>query len=498
MQRRTLLATGAVLLVAGGFLAVRSVISRQAGQAVDQGIDQFLATLPPGYAVRHGAVSANPITSALTLHDVVVTHDGAALATAETVTVSGADQQALHDVFDPAGYPNGKPAWTGRRLLIADASADNLHLVMQGQPPDDLAIRSASLHRLSGRPFMMPPTPENRARPQFWADAALALSVDTLRERDVDVTSPAPSHNAFRIGSSAVSDYDGGKMGSLAIKDVVLDGDGKPRGSPFHMAAAALDLKNLDVRGALEGVRQSGQADRGQLGKAAYDSGDLSGLAIDIANGPAVTMHDLHASQAQSDAGPSSGQAWMHGLTLALGQTAVPPGNAAALAAFGMKALTFDIDATTSMDGGNKAGEVREDIVLHDLAALHVQGNFSGYDKALASPSQPLAAILAATIDHASVVYDDHGLTGRLLAVAAAQTHTTPDIVRAQLAMPVISLALMVPDQQDASDQLTNFLNHPGTLTITMAPPQKVTLGEVAGAPLPERAHLLGVHVTSK
>ena len=497
MQRRALLATAAILLVAVGFVAVRSVVSRQAGQAVDQNVNAFVATLPPGYAVRHGAVSANPITSALTLHDVVVTKNGATLGTAGTVTVSGADQQALHDVFDPAGYPNGKPAWTGRRLLIADASADNVHLTLP-ERSGDLTIRSVSLHRLSGRPFMAPPTPENRARPEFLADAALALAVDTLQEHDLAVASQAGRHDTFKVGSTAVSDYDGGKTGSLAIKDMSLDADDKPQGRSVHVAASAFDLKALDMRAALEAVRQMGHAESGQFGKTGYDSGDLSGVAISVEGGPQITLHDAHASQALSDKAPSSGQVWAHGLTLALGQTPVLPSYAAALTAFGMKALTLDIDAATRMNPGGRTGEVREDIVLHDLATLHLQGAFSGYDKARASPAQPLAAILATTIDHASVVYEDHSLVGRLIGVAAAQSHTSPEIVRAQLAMPVVSLGMMIPDQQDAADQLTNFLNHPGTLTITMTPPQHTTVADIAAAPLPARAHLLGVHITAR
>ena len=497
MQRRTLLATAAVLLACVGFVAVRSVVSRQAGQAVDQNLDAFVATLPPGYAVRHGTVSANPITSALTLRDVVVTKDGAMLGTADSVTVSGADQQALHDVFDRAGYPDGKPAWTGRRLLIADASADNVHLVLPDSR-DDLTIRSVSLHRLSGRPFMVPPTPENRVKPEFLADAALAFSVDTLQEHDLAAASQAGGHDLFKVGSTAVSDYDGGKTGSLAIKELSLDADGEPQGRKVHIAAAAFDLKALDVRAALEAVRQTGQAKSGQFGKTGYDSGDLSGVAVSVAGGPQITLHDAHASQALPDTGPSAGQGWAHGLTLALGQTPVLPGYAAALTAFGMKALTLDIDAATRMNPGSRTGEVREDIVLHDLATLHVQGAFSGYDRARASPAQPLAAILATTIDHASVVYEDHSLTGRLIGVAAAQSHTSPEIVRAQMAMPVVSLGMMIPDQQDAADQLTNFLNHPGTLTITMAPPRHTTVADVAAAPLTARAHLLGVHITAQ
>ena len=54
---------------------------------------------------------------------------------------------------------------------------------------------------------------------------------------------------------------------------------------------------------------------------------------------------------------------------------------------------------------------------------------------------------------------------------------------------------MMVPNQPDAADQLTSFLNHPGTLTITMIPPQKTTLAQIALAPVPARAQMLGFHI---
>jgi hypothetical protein len=76
--------------------------------------------------------------------------------------------------------------------------------------------------------------------------------------------------------------------------------------------------------------------------------------------------------------------------------------------------------------------------------------------------------------------------------------HSTPDAVRAQLAMPLLTLGFLMPDQPDVADQLTSFLTHPGTLTITLNPPQPATLAEVGQAPAERRAHLLGVHVQAK
>lgn len=513
MQRRVLLGAGAVVLVVVGLVAMRSATRRQAGHAVDQGIDALVAHLPPGYAIRHGVTDYNPLTSSLTVHDAVVTHDGVTLWTADSVTISGADGQALQDVFDPAAYPNGRPAWTGRKLLIADASADGVRITPPappgsasgdaGPPPGAATIRRVMLHRLSGRPFMMPPTPENRSNPALAADAALALSVDTLQERDAVLTTETPSKsgvskNVFAVGAVTLSDYDAGKFGSFAIKDVAANGDGKPRGTPFHLAIDAIGAKDGDFRSTLELIRNSGHADRSMLSHATYASAGLSGMVFDVASGPHIEVHDVQGSQAYSDGVLAGGTGWVHGLTMALGQSRLPPAAAPAVAAFGMTAITFDVDAKSHIDAATRQAVLHEDIVLHDLGTMHLDGTFSGYDAALGTAAQPLGAVMATTLDHGTIVYQDNSLTNRLLAVAAAQTHTTPDLVRAQLAMPVVTLGLMLPDQPDVAEQVTNFLNHPNTLTVTMNPPQKVTIGDIQAAPVPARAHMLGVHVTSK
>ena len=141
---------------------------------------------------------------------------------------------------------------------------------------------------------------------------------------------------------------------------------------------------------------------------------------------------------------------------------------------------------------------MHEDVALRELGTLHLDAELGGLNQIAAAapvPGHPEGPAMAAVIDHATLVWDDASLTNRLMAVAASQLHTTPDLVRARLAMPVLSLGLMIPDQPDAADQVTAFLTHPHRLTVTLNPPQKISIGEVAQAPVTARAHLLGVRV---
>jgi hypothetical protein len=226
----------------------------------------------------------------------------------------------------------------------------------------------------------------------------------------------------------------------------------------------------------------------------------MGGLALNVPNGPLITLQDARAEQAEDtgSGGGQTGRGSLQGLTLALGDTQVPPNAQPLLEAFGMKSLTADIDASSHSQAAGRDKELKEDITLRDLGTLHLHASISGYDASLVQPGAPLAAIMATTLDHATVAWDDASLTSRLMAVAAAQMHTTPELIKAQLAMPIVTLGLMLPDQPDAADQVTKFLNQPHTLTVTLNPPQKVTIAEVAAAPVGMRAHLLGLHIAAE
>ena len=127
--------------------------------------------------------------------------------------MAGADRRALSDVFDPAAYPQGHPAWTDRRLLIADATADNVQFLPKPPQTGLVTVKSVALHRLSGRPFAMPPTPQNRVNPAFAADAALAMALDSASVDKVSFTEQAPKQGTAGIRSMTLSNYDQASWG---------------------------------------------------------------------------------------------------------------------------------------------------------------------------------------------------------------------------------------------------------------------------------------------
>jgi hypothetical protein len=499
MQQRVLLGAGVAVVALAAFFLFRTSGNHVTPQAVDKNIDQIVATLPPGYAATHGATDTNALTGSVTLHDFKLTYGGRLLWSADELSFSGGDQHALSDVFDPGAYPQGHPAWTQRRLLIGDASASGVHIPSQGDAGPTAFIKSVTLHHLSGRPFMLPPTRAHLREPAMQADMALAFAFDSFDQHDLVASDAPPKNSKAKLGDLSVRHYDGGRIGSASLRDMSVDIDtGRPGEAISHATLDSIDIKNVDLAASLEKQRQSAVADRYAFGTMSYDSFDLAGLNIDISPGPRISLHDVTGRfpLAGSDS-VRAGDFTLTGLTLALKDTKVPPSAAAALDAFGMNSLTIDMAVKSHGNEADKHTDFTEDLDLKNLGMLHVAADITGYD-AVAARADAKGALMATTLNHATIVWQDAGLVDRSFNAAATTMHSTAAVVRAELAVPLLTLGMMIPDQPDATDQVSAFLNHPGTLTITMNPPQKITFGEIAQASTQEKAHLLGVHIQAK
>ncbi len=498
MQRGLLLGAGAIILIAGGALALRAVSHHQVTGAAEQKVDRELAELLSGASITHGPIVEDGLTGTATVHDLSVARAEGESWTAAKMVLSGVHADALRDVFDPANYPNGHPAWTDRRRLVGDVTLTNVRVSMTGDQPSELTMDKAELHGLRGRPFAQPPTQQNRAQPGFAADAALAFAYDSERVTNLAVSVQEESPVKLTIASAGGSGYDSGKLAALDVKSLALDGTMGPKHTPAHLTIGALGLKGADASALLAAVQSGGASNA--LTKFSYGAADGSDIALHASPGPAISIHDFHIVQgAQDSAGATEGHGTLTAMTLGVGDMPVPPSTAESIAAFGMNAITMDIAAARTGHADGSTG-FREDITLHDLGTLHASGSFSGFVQPAgpsASPAAAIAGLMGTTIQNATLVWEDHSLTNRIFKVVAGQSHTTPALIRAQLAIPIVALSVLLPEQPDAADQLTRFLDNPQRLTVTLNPPQKMTLGEVAQAPATQRAQLLGVQINS-
>jgi len=507
MQRRVLLAAGAALFAVVALAGLKFAGTHEAARVLDADIGQIAATLPAGYTATHGQTDVNPITGTVTIHALSIGFAGKPLWSADTLTITGADQQALHDVFDPAAYKNGHPAWTARRLLIENASASGVTIPgnpqLSGESPGGVKIGSVTFNQLRGRPFMLPPTGEHAQSPAFRADAARAFALQSLDVHDVsaDVSQYGkPAQQArLSIGAITLRDYDGGKLAKAVFQAIAFNMTAaKPAPTAIRATLERAEVKHLNEVAALQKLQLNEPPSRSGLGGLRTGAFRLSGLAIDVSPGPRITLASLQAQGSPAgDGGPSTGEGSLRGLTMALKDSPIGPGLAAVIAAFGMNSLTMDITAKSTTDPASKLARVNEDIALHDLGTLHLS-LAAGLSFPTDPNQDPKDMLLNTPIDHAVLTWHDQGLVDRVFNAAAAQMHSTADAVRGQLAMPIITLGFLMPDQPDAADQLTAFLQHPGTLTITLDPPRPVTLAELGKTSSEGRAHLLGARIEAK
>ncbi len=499
MQRGLLLGAGAIILIAGGALALRAVSHHQVTGAAEQKVDHELAELLSGASITHGPIVEDGLTGTATVHDLSVARADGESWTAATMVLSGVHAAALRDVFDPANYPNGHPAWTDRRKLLGDVTLNTVRVSMTGDQPGELTIGKAELHGLRGRPFAQPPTAQNRTQPGFAADAALAFAYDSERITNLAASMQETNPVKMTIASASGSGYDSGKLAALDVASLTLDGSTGPKHTPAHLTIGALGLKGADATALLAAIQAGGATSA--FSKFSYGAADGSDIALQANPGPAISLHGFHIVQGAPDgAGASEAHGMLTGMTLGVGDMPIPPSTAASIAAFGMNAITMDINAARTSRADGSTG-FHDDITLHDLGTLHLSGSFSGYVQPAgpaASPAAAIAGLMGTTIQQATLVWDDASLTSRIFKVVADQSHTTPALMRAQLAIPIVALSVMLPEQPDAADQLTRFLDNPHQLTITLNPPEKMTLGQVAQAPATQRAQLLGARIVSR
>jgi hypothetical protein len=498
MQRRVLWIAGAAIAVAAAAFVLRGLGRHEAGKVVDQDIQQALAGLPPGYTATHGATDVNPLTGTATLHDVTLSHDGQKLWQADSITIAGANQDALRDVFDPSAYPGGHPASQASHALVQDLAASGLHVPDPRDPDTVIDIRAVTLHGLSGRQFFAAPSAEQMRGKPFAADAALAFTAQSLDVRDVAIRN-AKNSSTLSLGSFTLHDYASGKIGRLAAGGLSLDvTNTKPKPSHVHTALQSADLKDIDLGPVLRAVRDNATVSPANTTASSGGSLHLAGFALDVLPGPSITMDSASASGTAADAsGLRTGKVAIDGLTISLKDTPLGQPGEALVQAFGMNAVTMDISAVAATDVPANHTKLEEKVDLHDLGSLHLNLS-AGMANPLLVQKDARAALMSATIDHGALEWVDKGLVNRAFAAAASQMHVSADMVRAQLAIPLVSLGFFLPDQPDAVDQVTRFLNKPGTISVTLSPPAPFTLAAVSALSADQRAHAMGVHIEAK
>jgi hypothetical protein len=489
MMRRNLIGVLVVLVIAAAVLAFR-IGGRHEVRAT---LDQMLATLPPGTTATHGATDYNPITDTLTIHDLVLNHDGRKFGSAGLVVAQSAHIEAIRAVFDPDAYPDGKPAWTDRRALLGHLDIQSLR-IEPGQPDSPpLLIRHATLDTVA-----------NRSAADFQADAARAVTFHLVTLEGIDLSRDGQGH--FGVSSASLTDYDSGQLGDGRIEGVEIS---VPQGSrPVSFSLAKIAIGSVDLRSVVAALGASAGQDPAARGRAvagAFSGAhggrfDLDGMALKITPGPRIDLASFHSQSVLKADGAAVGSGALHGLSVAAEDSVMPPATRDMMQRFGADRVVLDEDGEGTSNPATRHFDLsRLDLALHDLCTLHLTASLDGIDReGLRATDIKVrgAAIMQIVIDHAALSFDDKSLVGRVIGVLAMQQNSTPEAVRAQAAMPLAALSMLLPDEPDAAAQITAFLDHPHNLRITLDPPTPVSLAQVAAAPMQSRAHMLGLKIT--
>lgn len=484
-------------------------------------IDAALAALPPGTTAQYRRARMSPLTRTVEIDGLTVTRNGVPTASIDQVRLreGDGDGSAAHPWQLGALHLRGVSLPRPDGALGIDR-LDAEDLVVLAPDAAVVPAGAARFYQPAGEPRLV---------------SARRIEVDGLTQADT------------RLAHVVLTDLAPGRLGGASLDGLTAAGSG----SLSHAAASGVALDDLDAvlrsggsDGApswskdrpllshleLDGVASTLPSGSLQVGSASLDglsghplsepfaAGGNNALALlralsatrtDIRNlvgsGAAptsttvrVSLASLHDESSRKRAGGAGEtferHARLRGLAFPLAQLPAGVGRERAIAAIGGETMVFDVDDDQSSNRTARTLDIeRLRVTLQGNFALQVVGHFDDVD-----PGRALAAMLAATtIGTATLRYEDASLLGRLINGAAAAQQQTPDQVRAVLHARIDAVMPQVlPNQPDAAAILDHFIDQPGTLTLRLRPPSPVSLLGVAGAPVEERAAMLGAAIS--
>lgn len=552
MNRPIVIGLGAVTLIAVGVFAA---LRFGAGPAARTGLDAALENLPPGWEATHGAVTYDALSGNAAVNNLVLTQNGTMVFTCASIAangiagmtassppahidsftltdcsgphirhlsklvLSGANIENLRKLFDKRAYPGGKPE-SDAMLPIAsglDGKDIDVHIDIPpraGNTAPQTRISAVDLHigglhygAVSLRQFAAVPefgrTMTDQEKWQFISALALGLSVGPTQV--TDITETIPHIGVIRIASVSTKAYSGGKSAGEDVDGISADLDIAAK-TPLRgtMALHHLELRDIDSSKLLAAlpVIMASPAHPALQGSYTIGSYAVDGVSFDFARQPLYTLASLSGSQVSDANATLNTTLTMRGFKITTTGRDISPAMHAGLQLFGMEDFNTDMDIAGSFN--RAAGRLiaqRADITLHGLGALRMAWDVGGITPPPADAGPGHAAERAQwfsqmQIYSATLRWDDASLTDRLFHLAAVSKHQSEQALRDQLAIPVASLALLMPEQPDAPAQINAFLQGHHHVQIDIRPPHApVSIAQVTAAGAAEKAPLLGVTV---
>jgi len=488
------------------------------GEQFRAGLDQWIKTLPPGYAMTYKTAEYNVATDTATVGGVGLKGTGAQVfeATIDQIEVSkpSADFVAgwAQATANPAALAQDKALPVAGSITVKGATlhAGAMSATMGSTRVDGLRTYPwALLH--SGvpswteaqAPFLNrtePPTLED-ILPLMRLEAAIMLGIgyDGYMAENIQATGKMPATPqtpatdvTYTIRKLSGTGFDHGSWSGGGGEGFVV------QGAPF--GTITIDHVTMGAISAQKPLTQLLSGDTpapGMLDGLALGQIEYAGMKVQTPDGKEIPIGTFSISKIGFSKGvPVSGQLSYAGLKLS--KALIPDARAKdAFEKLGLDTLTLSLGGSYQWDLEKKQITVR-DIALKvdELGAINLSA-----DLADVAPGPDWQA--HGSLAHAVVRYDDASLADRAFKAASLQTNVDPTALRQQVGMIIDIRAAALGDSPAiaaAVNAVKTFLGAPHSLTIELAPPAPVAFSalQAAGTMKPEDiAALVGLSVTA-
>jgi len=433
----------------------------------------------------------------------------------KTLDVRDVNVAALRDIFDASAYKNGTPAWNDRREVIGNLDARDI----SGGSPDDakhprLAEKSLLLQHLTMRPLAAPPMAGDDPRDTL-KNVFSVTGIGNLKISGVTLDADKDIHGEqvhAALDTLSLQDAKEGTFSELGIDGLRVDAHGgqmnvKMHGAIAHFTMTGADFKSLvDLpAGSLDfhnpQVLVTNLQPALQKCFVAHSEMKTISLSFGLPNGGAVEMA-IAGGAGDATRDPVTGMRHQTSQVEGMSLTGhgLPPAVDRTISIFGIDHLVVDASGQTDYDIAAQRIKINaSDYQVHDLARIRFSGSFVGLGSPKPNPAAPLAGTI---LENLKLVYEDHSLVNRLIHVAATSSGRADSTFRESLIAQIHAAAMPRYNQSDntmqmIAVQLENFVENPGKLTITMAPPVPVDLGDLGKLPANERLSRLGLSVVA-
>ena len=219
----------------------------------------------------------------------------------------------------------------------------------------------------------------------------------------------------------------------------------------------------------------------------------VDGLAAHPADGRALAVARIEIMRG-GDQTPASGRVAFRGATV---DAAFLQGTASTvLSDLGYDRLTLNGTLEGKWDAQSGAARLNEvSLAAADLGALAVSGAATGITAErvatlqanMGALDQLLPVLQAIRVEALTIAFRDGGLTERLVRRASTRSGSSADVVRERAVQSIADVLgfLRSPQLRDqVADALGRFLAAPGVITMSVSPPETVTLAQLVGGAL--------------